>query len=172
MRGAASDSVMRCKMGMRSKNCVSHQVPIPHDKRWCWTAAINGWSPRWWRILGRKRLRSSKRRLTLKKTEQLNDSLAEKDPPTLIILHNSEGHDREAVTIVQANGSHKICGRCFYFIRMTTKAVEIKSVETDLAFGEICSSAIEGFHELLAIVYKPDHQLGFQLVTLVFLQLN
>ena len=38
---------------------------------------------------------------------------------------------------------------------MTTKAVEIKSVETDLAFGEICSSAIEGFHELLAIVYKP-----------------
>jgi exodeoxyribonuclease V alpha subunit len=32
---------------------------------------------------------------------------------------------------------------------------QLASVEAASIFGDICSSAIEGFHELLAIVYKP-----------------
>jgi hypothetical protein len=33
----------------------THLLPISYDTRWCYTAATDGWSPTWRRILGRKR---------------------------------------------------------------------------------------------------------------------
>lgn len=49
----------------------------------------------------------------------------------------------------------RLAGKCLFFVRVNSKGVSEKSLETDLAVGEIQGSALETFKALVADLYLP-----------------
>ena len=50
----------------------------------------------------------------------------------------------------------RVRGRCFYFVRMNNaKALDIKSIETDMTYGEVPPNILESFQVTLSQVFTP-----------------
>jgi dynein heavy chain len=51
--------------------------------------------------------------------------------------------------------NERITGKAVYFVRTNAKGVNEKTVDADLAAGEVCGAALDNFRALIADLYLP-----------------
>ena len=64
-------------------------------------------------------------------------------------------HRVKALTATWPMQSERVSNKCVFFVRINPKGVGEKSLETDLAAGEIQGSALDTFRALVTDVYLP-----------------
>lgn len=52
-------------------------------------------------------------------------------------------------------GTLKVSNKVVFFVRITTKGVSDKTMDTDVAFGEVLPNALESFRSLLGEIFVP-----------------
>jgi len=67
---------------------------------------------------------------------------------------NSEPSGRNRLTI--SNGREEnLTGKCIYFTRVNPKGVDVKTLETDVAYGEILGSPLASLQVVLQDIFQP-----------------
>jgi len=101
------------------------------------------------------------KRLTFDKNI-INSFLEGKDPAALRFFYQlPESKDGQPVpanakpVLTVAGPEDRLVGKCVYFVRLSPKAVSEKTVEADLATGEVSGNALEIFKSLVADLYVP-----------------
>jgi len=103
----------------------------------------------------------AEKRLTFDKAV-VNSFLEGKDPSALRFFYqvpeSKDGHPVPAnakPVLTVAGPEERLVGKCVYFVRLAPKPVTEKTVEADIATGELNGNTLEIFKSLVADLYVP-----------------